>query len=40
MKAGKALGSWMDYCRSEDFGSKNVTRALSGEGIICIKYMV
>ena len=26
--------------RSEEFGSKNVIRALPGEGIMCVKYMV
>ena len=30
----------MIWCRSEEFGRRNVIRVLSGEGIICVKYMV
>ena len=31
---------WKAWCMSEEFGRKNVIRALSGEGIVCVKYMV
>ena len=27
-------------CRSEEFGSKYITGGLSGEGIMCVKYIV
>ena len=27
------------WCWSEGFGRKNVIRVLSGEGIMCVKYM-
>ena len=30
----------MIWSRSEEFGRKNVIRVLSGEGIMCVKYMV
>ena len=30
----------MIWSRSKEFGRKNVIRALSGDGIMCIKYMV
>ena len=29
----------MVWCRSEEIGRKNVTRALTGEGIMYVKYM-
>ena len=32
--------SWRVWCRSEEFGRKNVIRVLSGKGIMCVKYMV
>ena len=34
------IGSMEDMCRSEEFGRKNIIRVLSGEEIICVKYMV
>ena len=33
-------GAWRIWCRSEEFGRKNAIRALSGEGIMCVKHMV
>ena len=27
------------WCRSEEFGRKNATGVLSGEGMMCVKYM-
>ena len=32
--------SWMVWHRAEEFGRKNVIRVLSGEGIVCVKYML
>ena len=33
-------GSWLVWRKSEEFARKNVIRVLSGEVIMCVKYMV
>ena len=34
------FGALWIWCRSEEFRRKNVVRVLSGEEIMCIKYMI
>ena len=40
MLVGILMDSWSLWLRSEEFGWKSVIRVLSGEGIMCVKYMV